>query len=218
MVHKNILTTLENQTLDYLFSNEWFKRHFYLTGGTALAAFYLYHRYSEDLDFFCHDVSLDSIPALMEGYKKLGHDVEQIKKSPSFYRYSVDKTLKVDFVADVGFRVGIPECVGNFMVDSLKNIATNKLCAILGRLESKDYVDLYFILEQEKYDIMELLTLAQNKDGGLEPFIWSSIIVDVQKLSILPRMIKPIDIQELKIYFLNLRDFILDKIRPKNSQ
>jgi len=27
-------------------------RQFYLTGGTALAAFYLHHRYSEDLDFF----------------------------------------------------------------------------------------------------------------------------------------------------------------------
>ncbi|MCZ7666433.1 MAG: nucleotidyl transferase AbiEii/AbiGii toxin family protein [Chloroflexi bacterium] len=33
--------------------------NFYLTGGTALAAFYLQHRFSEDLDFFygrsqCH--------------------------------------------------------------------------------------------------------------------------------------------------------------------
>lgn len=29
--------------------------NFYLTGGTALAAFYLQHRYSEDLDFFTAD-------------------------------------------------------------------------------------------------------------------------------------------------------------------
>jgi predicted nucleotidyltransferase component of viral defense system len=218
MTKKNILTALENQTLDYLFSNEWFKRHFYLTGGTALAAFYLYHRYSEDLDFFCHDVSLDSIPSLMEDFKKQGHDVEQIKKSPSFYRYLVDKTLKVDFVADVGFRVGIPECVGPFMVDSLKNIAVNKLCAILGRLESKDYVDLYFILQQKKYDIMELMVLAQNKDAGLEPFIWSSIIADVQKLAILPRMIKPVEMRDIKTFFLQLRDFILDQINPDKKQ
>jgi|LSQX01.2.fsa_nt_gb hypothetical protein len=28
---------------------------FYLTGGTALSRYYLSHRYSEDLDFFCHD-------------------------------------------------------------------------------------------------------------------------------------------------------------------
>jgi len=28
---------------------------FYLTGGTALSRYYLNHRYSEDLDFFCRD-------------------------------------------------------------------------------------------------------------------------------------------------------------------
>ncbi|MBI5729257.1 MAG: nucleotidyl transferase AbiEii/AbiGii toxin family protein [Candidatus Magasanikbacteria bacterium] len=27
-------------------------QYFYLTGGTALAEYYLHHRYSEDLDFF----------------------------------------------------------------------------------------------------------------------------------------------------------------------
>ena len=34
------------------FSESPFQKSFFLTGGTALAAFYLQHRLSEDLDFF----------------------------------------------------------------------------------------------------------------------------------------------------------------------
>jgi len=44
-----VLTPLQNS-----FLNEFFEltSDFYLTGGTALSAFYLLHRYSEDLDLF----------------------------------------------------------------------------------------------------------------------------------------------------------------------
>lgn len=130
-------------------------------------------------------------------------------------RFLIGKDLKVDIVADVGFRVGSPELRENFMVDTLKNIAVNKVCAILGRLETKDYVDLYWLLKEEKYNLFELFELGKNKDGGLEPFIWSSLIGDVDRLTILPRMIKPITLAELKTFFHQLRDFILDRIKPR---
>jgi predicted nucleotidyltransferase component of viral defense system len=45
----NILTTLQNSFLDKFFQQT---QEFYLTGGTALSAFYLQHRYSEDVDLF----------------------------------------------------------------------------------------------------------------------------------------------------------------------
>lgn len=47
-----ILTPLHKRVLDALFAEEAFAGAFYLTGGTALAAFYLKHRHSDDLDFF----------------------------------------------------------------------------------------------------------------------------------------------------------------------
>ncbi len=46
-----ILTNEQRIILDEVKQDSFF-RDFYLTGGTALSAFYLQHRYSEDLDFF----------------------------------------------------------------------------------------------------------------------------------------------------------------------
>ncbi|MBI2870644.1 MAG: nucleotidyl transferase AbiEii/AbiGii toxin family protein [Candidatus Omnitrophica bacterium] len=42
-----VLTPLHRTVLDACFKEEAFARSFYLTGGTALSAFYLNHRYSE---------------------------------------------------------------------------------------------------------------------------------------------------------------------------
>lgn len=47
----NELTPLQKQVLE-LFAHSALKKHFYWTGGTALAVVYLHHRYSQDLDFF----------------------------------------------------------------------------------------------------------------------------------------------------------------------
>jgi hypothetical protein len=168
----DILTPLQKNVLTALYREGWFREHFYLTGGTALAAVYLQHRFSDDLDFFSHEVSLDAIDGLIQAVARQSDlRVAQLQKSPGFLRYEVNQELKVDFVGDVPFRVGTPEIIDSFVVDSVKNIAVNKVCAILGRLEAKDYVDLYFIQQQYQFDIFELLDLGQKKDAGLEPFV-----------------------------------------------
>src|SRR3989344_5832659 len=48
----SILTDRQRQFLKLVSENDWLTSNFYLGGGTALAEFYLQHRYSEDLDFF----------------------------------------------------------------------------------------------------------------------------------------------------------------------
>ncbi len=217
MSNPEILTPLQKDFLKEIFADPWFRRYFYLTGGTALAAFYLHHRFSEDLDFFSHDVTLDSVPALMnQTAKKLKLSIKQIQTSPSFQRYLIGDELKIDVVADVGFRVGVPELIDHYMVDTLKNIAVNKVGCLLGRTDAKDFVDLYFILQQEPFDIFELISLGEKKDGGLEPFVWASLIAQVQNLTILPRMIKPVSLEELRQFFLQLRDRILKSLKPEH--
>lgn len=212
----DILTPLERDLMRLLFSDPWFRRHFYLTGGTALAAFHLHHRYSDDLDFFSHGVELRAIPNLMkEAAKGVGQPLEAVQASPGFMRFQVGEGLKVDVVADTEFRVGAPELVGEFMVDSLKNIAVNKVCAILGRLEAKDFVDLYGILKEGRLDIFELLELGREKDGGLDPFVWASLLGDVTKMGPLPSMIQSMERKDLERFFLGLRDKILDRLKPK---
>jgi predicted nucleotidyltransferase component of viral defense system len=58
---KTILTSKQQLLLNLLFSNHNIRDNFYLTGGTALAEYYLKHRYSEDLDFFSPE-EVDPMP------------------------------------------------------------------------------------------------------------------------------------------------------------
>ena len=211
-----ILTELQTQMLKIIFDDKWFRENFYLTGGTALAAFYFHHRLSEDLDFFSHGVELKPIPKFFSEIEKKHHlKIESVKTSPYFHRYLINDELKIDVVADIDFRVGSPKLIDDFMVDNLKNIAVNKVGTILSRLEVKDYVDLYFILNNTGYDIFELMKLAQQKDGGVEAFTWASLVADVKTLKLLPKMVKKLELKTLQAFFLALRDKILDAIRPK---
>ena len=54
---QQILTPLQKESLNIFFSLPE-ANNFYLTGGTALAAFYLQHRLSEDLDIFTREERL----------------------------------------------------------------------------------------------------------------------------------------------------------------
>jgi hypothetical protein len=48
-MQSSILTPLQNRVLIALFDNGLADRGYSLTGGTALSAYYLKHRYSDDL-------------------------------------------------------------------------------------------------------------------------------------------------------------------------
>ncbi len=74
-----------------LFLHEFVKSElrdvFRLTGGTALSAFYLEHRLSEDLDFF----STDSVPlSVIESFLKSVDSVKEISFSKLFDRNIFD--------------------------------------------------------------------------------------------------------------------------------
>ena len=216
MTDSEILTPLQRRVLELLFSDPWFRRYFYLTGGTALSAFYLKHRYSDDLDLFTHQKELGPVQALFQEISSRERlQAVQRQKAPSFLRYEVSGELRVDIVTDVEFRVGSPELISSYMVDSLKNIAVNKVTAILGRFDPKDFVDLYLLLTEKGFDIFELLELGQRKDAGLDRFVWASLLESAERISILPRMVRDdIGIAEIKAFYSSLRDQLLDSIKP----
>jgi len=210
---QEILSSPQVQILDVLFSEEAFARAFYLTGGTALAAFYLHHRYSDDLDLFTNEPEMEFLWPMLQALKsRLGFQV--VSRTPQFIRLKFTEGLRVDFVQDVLFRVGSPRLSGRWRVDSLENITLNKITAILGRLDVKDYVDLYFLIQKRPSEIFQLLEQARQKDASVDPFIWSRVISDVETFRILPRMIRPIQLKELVGFYQALRQRILQHLKP----
>ena len=218
MANPNILTPLQRTFLEEFFRQPTGKE-FFLTGGTALAEFYLRHRYSEDIDLFTlNEVTLreasSSIPAIA---LKLGGTFEERFRTVSFQQVFIrvpgQDELKIDFVHDVGAQFGELQTFGDIVVDSEFNIAVNKVTALFGRAAPKDFVDLYFLLKKG-YDLDELMRLAKEKDLGFSEFYFAGMLREVSRVHALPRMIQPLTTEELDAFFEPLARQLMLKLRP----
>jgi predicted nucleotidyltransferase component of viral defense system len=196
-------------------------RRFFLTGGTALAAFHLHHRLSVDLDLF----TLDDFALEEAGYllprlaADLGCQVGRARTTEHFRQFllepEVGLALQVDLVRDFGPQYGQHGTVEDIVVDSIENIGANKLTAILSRTEAKDFVDLYFIL-QAGYEFDDLLVKARAKDLGLQPFFMAGTLLQVRHLRILPSTTPPLALTDLQTFITALADQLLDQLRPQD--
>lgn len=131
-----------------------------LDGGTALAAYYLHHRESEDLDFFsdpglnapafgaevkeaaaAEGVRLDSF-----GGQSLGM-VTYIAHNPA----DPEQGVKLQFAVQSPFRLEpLENAAEGIYVSSYRDICAGKLHAICDRLAHRDFYDLYVILTEGK--------------------------------------------------------------------
>jgi hypothetical protein len=165
-----------------------------LTGGTALSRFYLHHRYSDDLDLFDHDLHSfpDAFRLIHEKIKKkwLGTRVEV--DSRDFKRLKLARdgiTLKIDFVADRVSRIGLPVRIGNAFVDTVRNIFSNKICAILGRDEARDIADLIWISRERNFSWPKAFADAEKKEGfAVEDFLYRLSTFPISTLNKVPFM------------------------------
>src|SRR5436190_2938449 len=85
-------------------------------------------------------------------------------------------------------------------VDSLIDIAVNKLLVTQQRTEVKDFVDLYFLLK--KFTVWDLIEGVRIKfKVTIDPLIIGSDFLKVESFDYLPKMIKPLSLKELKRFF-----------------
>lgn len=218
----DVLSQLQSDFLHAFFATEISSR-FFLTGGTALAAFYLHHRLSVDLDLFTQDdLALEaSIHPIDRIAAQLGCALTRTRVSQYFQQVFVTctdepDTLKVDLIRDFGPLYGERFVRDGVIVDSLDNIAANKVLAIFGRAAIKDFVDLYFLL-QKGYDWRELFENARTKDSGLTPFYFAGMLRQIERHQSLPEMLVPLELEQLKVFFLNMAHDIMSELNPEQS-
>ena len=184
---------------------EPFFEQFYFTGGTALSAFYLQHRYSEDLDFFAprkfdpQDV-FDLIDLWSKEYDftftSEFHQVVYI----FMLTFKNKEVLKVDFGHYSHKKIEKNNIIEGLKTDSLTDIAVNKLLTVVQRSSIKDFVDLYFLLG--KLTVWDLIQGVRIKFRiELEPYILASNFLKVEDFDFLPRMILPLTLKDLKGFF-----------------
>jgi len=200
------LTPLQRDFLRAFFSE---RPAFFLTGGTALAEFYLRHRRSEDLDLFTtDDAAFGVVASLVEkAARSLNATVRWIRTGPQFRRALASReseTVLVDLVRDIDQQIiaSKPTRKG-IRVDSIEDITANKLCALLGRQEVKDVIDLYF-LERRGIDLVASIAPAARKDAGMNAAILSQICAAMCLPEIPGILLQPVGRETLEAFLRDL--------------
>ena len=203
---KDVLSALQWEFLAFFFQGS---PPFFLTGGTALSAFYLQHRYSEDLDLFTLDSdAFDRVPLYVaDTATRLTVSVASLQTAPQFHRYRLSRkgeSVIVDFVREVVPQIS--EKKNRFegiLVDTLGDITANKICTVISRAEIKDYIDLYF-LARAGYPLENYIELAQRKDAGVSQAMLAYLLSEFRLSKVPDFMIAAVSLKDLEEYFQSL--------------
>lgn len=186
---------------------------FALAGGAALIFWRVVDRETIDLDFFT-PVG-EEITLVAERFKHVLHDeglvFEMIRSSPAFVRMAVnDLTSNECVLVDVGhdfrLKAAVDTAIGR--VVDVEELAADKLLALFGRAEARDFVDLFHLHKQLGID--RILRVAKQKDPGLDRHVLATMIARIGQL---PRDEFQVDddvFAEMKLFFERMQAQLID--------
>ena len=194
----------------------------WLSGGTCLAEYYFGHRVSVDIDLFTADDDLfraartllnrpDALAAVGE-METIRTDVHL---GQFLLRCGGDRTVKVDLVRDVPVVLDRKVRCGKVWLDSLPDLAANKIGCLLHREDVKDYVDLYFLLPHLGLTAGEAVELGLKKDAGLDPLILAEQMRYVSRQPRPDFLRTAVPWENVKDYFRTLREDLLRLVEPR---
>jgi predicted nucleotidyltransferase component of viral defense system len=214
MGQKTILTPVQREFLELVLKEPYLLENYYWTGGTVLADFYLHHRDSYDIDLFTEsqEVHLPSInkfvgiTGTIMKTKRISH-TRFLGLHSYVFLLRKGKKLKVDFNYYPFSRIDKRKNWHGLEVDSLLDIAVNKIHTISTKPRARDFVDVYFILKQKKegLDLSQLIKLAKNKfDWHIEPTQLGENFTKVVTFKDYPKMLVPFSQKKMEEFFLDL--------------
>ncbi len=164
-IHWSILDEKRKSILPLL-KTLLFDDGFYLAGGTGLAL-QIGHRDSIDFDFFKQgDFDTEIFLTKLENIFA-EHKLVVTQKEKNTISCIIDDTIQLSFF---GFKYKVLKPfieTEYFNIASIEDIACMKFSAILSRSLEKDYVDLYFILQN--FDLKALIDISLEKYENIDP-------------------------------------------------
>ena len=208
------LTPAQRTLLDRLDASD-LATTFYLTGGVALSAFHLHHRDSLDLDLFSRR-SFDP-KKIVRWLNEVAAGALVPRRTGDRYEFTVpigDERIRVEFVHYDFDRLEPPGAHhGRIAVDGLRDIAANKLSAVIERAEPKDFADLLFLLRRDDVPLARAIEDCRHKFGwpALERILQTALL-KVERLSGWPRTEPPTTLDEARSFF---RDAVRSLVRAE---
>jgi hypothetical protein len=146
----------------------------YLAGGAALHFAPNSTRYSDDLDFF-HDSEARVAAAFAADrgrLEQLGYDLRVELSLPGFVRAVVTRepeATRIDWAHDSAWRFMplVRDALGGLLLHTV-DLAVNKVLALAGRDEPRDFVDILFV-HGRVLPLAALVWAAPGKDPGFTP-------------------------------------------------
>lgn len=218
MAKKTILTKNQQLLLSEIGRSKALNKAFYLGGGTALAEFYLKHRLSEDLDFFSeNEFDTFFISTFFKGIqKKL--KINKIDYQQSFNRnlffVSIGKdVIKTEFTYYPFPRIEKGGSINGIKIDSLLDIAVNKVFTIYQKPRSRDFIDLYLIIKESGWKMPDLIKKAKAKfDYHIDLLQLGTQFVKVNEVEDFPKMLIKLPDAAWKKFFLMEAEKFKDNI------
>jgi hypothetical protein len=187
--------TVDESTLELLKqlqATELFK-DLRLVGGTSLAL-QIGHRTSVDIDLFGNiDTAEMEINLVLAGIGK----ITQLKSSTNIHIYLVND-VKVDIVNYPYPWLSPPLLQDELLLADIKDIAAMKIAAITGRGSKKDFIDIYFILQEMGLENIMDLYQSKYEDGSLFMALKSLIYFDDADNDEMPDMFVPVNWEDIK--------------------
>lgn len=211
MGQNSILQPVQRKFLDLILKEPYILRKYYWTGGTVLSELYLKHRDSEDIDLFTEkgEVHLPSIEKII-GIAGTVLKAEKILHKKFYglnsfvFKFAHDQ-LKVDFNYYPFPRINKGAKWKGLEIDSLEDIAANKIHTVSVNPRDRDYVDIYYILKNKNYSLKWLIGLAKAKfDWDIDPVQLGTNFAKVVEYKDYPKMLVPFSPKEMEEFFLNL--------------
>ncbi|MBS4027648.1 MAG: nucleotidyl transferase AbiEii/AbiGii toxin family protein [Ignavibacteriales bacterium] len=189
---------------------------FYLSGRTALAAYYIHHRISDDLDFFSQqEIDVYFVQQFATSLKEI-IGARSVRYSRLYDRNQFFYTLeneeaKIEFTKYPFPLLEIPHVIDGIRVDSKYDIAVNKLTTILQRFDPKDFVDLYFLLSE--FSLIQLRQGVEKKFGmKVDALFLGSELGKVRRIVALPKMLKELSVEQMKDFFKERIKSLADEV------
>ncbi|MGH9293142.1 MAG: nucleotidyl transferase AbiEii/AbiGii toxin family protein [Acidimicrobiales bacterium] len=150
---------------------------FALAGGAALIVRGEIDRRTRDLDFFgLSAAAVDRLaPVAEQALRRAGLDVERVLGGSGFARLVVtraDQRTEVDLASDARL-FPAERAPDGLLLLSRKELAVDKLLAVFGRAEARDFVDLLAI--ERHFGLSQLFGLAAEKDRGFTPELFAEM-------------------------------------------
>lgn len=214
-----ILSENQKNILRLIGGEKTITQNFYLGGGTALAEFYLGHRLSEDLDFFSeNEFEPQSISVFLKKIQKKA-GIVKVEYTQSFNRslFFLDlekEKIKTEFTYFPFPRIEKKNKIGELFIDSLIDIAVNKVFTIYQKPRSRDFIDLYFILKKEQsWSLDDLVKKAQIKfENHIDPIQLGAQYMKAIELKDFPNMIIKIEESVWQGFFIEQAKKLKDQI------